>query len=111
VIPQFLGRLPFLERLDRLAADSNADFSEVVLLDSKENAIRSYGQRHDYGAPNPASIGEPLLVDPQADTAELDRMYDRLVRVIADRPQAQIVRTTDGDIAQAYRDFVACLGQ
>jgi hypothetical protein len=42
VIPQFLGRAEFLEQLKDLAHKAGADFIEIVLLDSRENALRRF---------------------------------------------------------------------
>ena len=36
VIPQFLGRLAFLEQAEQVARQAGASFHEIVLLDSKE---------------------------------------------------------------------------
>ena len=36
-------------------------------------------------------------------------MYDRLMSVIAARPAANIVRTSSGQVDQAYRDFLHSL--
>jgi predicted kinase len=89
VVPQFLGRLTFIEQAEQVAAEAGASFHEVVLLDSKENsAARGAGR---------------------ASAAELPEMYDRLLAVVAERPGTKTVGTRDGDIDGAYRAFVAVL--
>jgi len=50
VIPQFLGRLAFLEQAEQVARQAGASFHEIVLLDSKDNAIRRFEQRNPYGS-------------------------------------------------------------
>src|SRR5919112_459384 len=42
VVPQFLGRLAFVERLERLAQEVGATFRHVVLMDTRENAIARF---------------------------------------------------------------------
>jgi predicted kinase len=89
VVPQFLGRPTFIEQAERVAADVGASFHEVVLLDSKENAVvRGAGR---------------------TSRAELSEMYDRLLSVIGERPGTRTVGTRDGDIDGAYRAFLAVL--
>jgi predicted kinase len=96
VIPQFLGRPAFLEQVERLAREVGADFHEIVLLDSKENALRRFAGR---ATTNPATADE------------LSTMYDRLLVIIAARPAARVVSTTDGRPEQAYQDFLNSLSR
>lgn len=92
VVPQFLGRLTFIEQLECLARAVGAAFHEVVLLDSKENILRRFAERSRTAA-------EPVHAEPQ----ELSVMYDRLLSVIAARPGARVVHVEDGKVDLAYR--------
>ncbi|HEX6525091.1 MAG TPA: AAA family ATPase [Streptosporangiaceae bacterium] len=103
VIPQFLGRLTFIEQAEELAKDTEASFHEIVLLDSKENSLRRYAERGNPGASPPGTS------PPGASPAELAEMYDRLLAVVAARPGAKLVPTRRSEIDQAYRDFLAAL--
>ena len=94
VIPQFLGRVAFLEQVELLAREVGADFHEVVLLDSKANSLRRFVSR--------GHVTTALDVGP----AELSVMYDRLLSVIASRPVARVVPTTAGQVERAYQDFL-----
>src|SRR3954465_8108698 len=47
VVPQFLARPEFIDRLAALAADVGAPFVEVILLDSKEKTLRRCQERDD----------------------------------------------------------------
>jgi hypothetical protein len=49
VIPQFLGRVAFLEQAEQAVRQAGASFHEIVLLDSKENAIRRFAERTRLG--------------------------------------------------------------
>jgi predicted kinase len=109
VIPQFLGRLTFLEQAEQVAAQAGASFHEIVLLDTKENAVRRFTDRTRAGA-DPAHVEAQESIDQRGGPAELCAMYDRLMSVIAARPAAQVVPTTGGQIDQAYRDFLRRLG-
>ena len=94
VIPQFLGRVAFLEQVELLAGEVGADFHEIVLLDSKENSLRRFVGRGD--------VTTAIAVGP----AELSAMYDRLLSVIATRPAARVVPTTASQVERAYQDFL-----
>jgi predicted kinase len=94
VIPQFLGRPAFLEQLTELAARSGAEFHEVVLLDSKDNAVRRFAARPTSERVEPAMVAQ---------------MYDDLLAVIAARPGVKVVPTVDGEVERAYQDLLSCL--
>jgi len=116
VIPQFLGRLAFIEQAEDLAREMGADFHEVVLLDSRENALRRFAERgRAAGSParsgerEPARSGEREMLHRDVGRAELSAMYDRLLSVIASRPAAKVVTTVSGHVAEAYRGFLDSL--
>lgn len=96
VIPQFLGRLMFVEQAEALAREVGATFRMVVLLDTEENSLRRFARRG------------PIDGRPVSDE-EFAGMYGRLLAVVAARPAAIVVRTRDGDVGRAYRDFVSAL--
>jgi predicted kinase len=108
VIPQFLGRLEFLEQAERLAGEVGAAFHEIVLLDSKDNALRRFAERSSAAA-DPAHTEAQEMIDRAGGVGELARMYDRLMSVVAARPSTTIVRTRQGQVEQAYRDVLAGL--
>lgn len=108
VIPQLLCRLPFIAQLERLAGEAGVEFHEIVLLDSKENALRRFQER-SRAAADPAHVEAQELLDRSGGQAELSAMYDRLLAVIAARPATKIVPTEAGRVEQAYQDFLRSL--
>jgi hypothetical protein len=96
VIPQFLGRLMFVEQAEALAVEVGATFRMVVLLDTEENSLRRFARRGPID-------GRPVSDD------EFAGMYGRLLAVVAARPAAVVVQTSDGDVGGAYRDFISAL--
>lgn len=104
VIPQFLGRLAFLEQAEQVAEQAGASFHEIVLLDTKENAVRRYTERTGAEA-DP----DQEMIHQRVGPAELSAMYDRLMAVITARPAAKVVPTSSGQADRAYRDFLRSL--
>jgi len=107
IVPQFLGRLDFLEQLDQLARESGAELREIVLLDFKEKALRRFAARWTSGEPT-ARAAREITVDPGP--AELGRMYDRLIDTIADRPAARTIWVVEGQIEQTYQELLEAVG-
>ncbi|WDZ85446.1 AAA family ATPase [Micromonospora cathayae] len=108
VIPQLVARPTFIEQAERLAGEVDAVFHEVVLLDSRENALRRFLARSRTST-DPAHLDAHRMLEQQGGLAELAAMYDRLLTVIRDRPATKVVHTEDGRIDEAYRAFLACL--
>ena len=107
VVPQYLGRPEFLASAEELAVRCGAGFAEVVLMDSKENALRRFAAR---GTADPAHREAAELQARTGGDTELAAMYDRLLAVIASRPATRIVPTRHGHPGEAYATFLAVLG-
>ncbi len=80
-------------------------FDEIVLLDSKADSIRRFAERSATSR-DPAHVEAQQMLDLAGGRDELGRMYERLEAVLRARPRARIVRTEDGKVARAYRDFL-----
>jgi predicted kinase len=107
VVPQYLGRLDFVTQLAELAESAGADFVELMLWDSKENALRRFAARA--ASPEPAHRDAAALQERSGGTAELAIMYDRLVTVRAARPATRVVPSIDGDVDETYRALLIAL--
>ncbi len=106
VVPQYLGRPEFLDALEAAADEAAACFCEIVLMDTRENALARFHSR--------ASDAELATHHREASemirgNAELMEMYDRLDLLLKTRPRARIIRTTHGDIAGAYESVLAAV--
>lgn len=107
VIPQFLGRPDFLEQLEDLAHEAGAGFCEVILLDTKVNALRRFAERGGQTA-GPARDAH-VIADHRGGEEELSAMYDRLTTLMASRPGAMVIPTRSGQAEQAYQDLLTAL--
>jgi predicted kinase len=106
VVAQYLGRPRFAEELERVAASSGSSFHELVLLDTRQNAIARFHARA--ADPELATHHREASAMLEGD-AHLGRMYDDLLALLEQRPGAIRVPTVAGDVEGAYRDLMAVL--
>lgn len=107
IVPQYLGRAPFIEHLERAASDAGSVFHELVLMDTRENSIaRFHARAKDVEL---ATHHREALAMTTGGDVELGEMYDRLVGLLQQRPRAHIVPTTAGDVDGAYRFLLTYL--
>lgn len=101
IVPQYLGRVAFIEELERLSARVGSSFHEVVLMDVRDQAIvRFHARAKD---PELSSHHREAVALTTGGDVELGEMYDRLVALLEQRPRALVVRTEAGDADGAYR--------
>jgi predicted kinase len=100
VVPQFLGRMTFIEQLDCLARAVGASFHEIVLLDSKENMLRRFADR-GRAAADATHVEAREMVERGFEDVSV--MYDRLMSVLAARPGARIVPVEEGKVDATYQ--------
>lgn len=102
IIPQYLGRLEFIEQLDQLALAEGARLRELVLLDSKANLLRRFADR-TVAAADPAHVEADASLRAWGGPDGLADMYDRLLSVIAQRPNTQVIPSEEGRPEHTYR--------
>ena len=94
VVPQFLGRLTFVERLEELAHDVGAPFHHVVLMDEERSASsRFFGRAHALDATEQHREAAAMA----GGEAGYAQMYTALLAVCAARGVA-VVPSVEGDI-------------
>lgn len=106
VVPQYVARAEFIAQLDSVAAETGAGFVEILLTDSKPNALARFHAR----------AGDPQLADQHAEAIaglqkpeDLERMYDRLAGILAVRAATVVVPTRAGAVDAAYVALLARL--
>lgn len=102
IVAQYLGRVHFIEQLERLAVSIGAAFYEVVLLDDKQVARSRFLARSRQSS-DPGHRAAMEMVERAGGEAYLDEMYERLVALLSSRPHAAIVATTEEDPEQTYQ--------
>ncbi|MEP6852318.1 MAG: AAA family ATPase [bacterium] len=108
VVPQFLGRLEFLDALDALAAEVGAAFVEVALLSDAADVTRRFAERSARRETNQHRDASALL-NRSGGPATLLEFHDQLRAVVAARPRTRSVRSVDGRLEQTYRDLLSAI--
>jgi len=105
VVPQLLGRPPFIEQLEQLAEAVPATFFEIVLLDSKELALERFSARRVQPT-LPGRFNPHEVLDRIGGMTAVDALYDRLMDLLAMRPEAVIIETKAGDVDGSYAELL-----
>src|SRR5947209_2153111 len=106
VVPQYLGKLGFIERLERLAAEHSASFLHVVLLDAKGSAASRFLARHEAPGATEQHQEAAAMGGGEAGFGEL---YDALLGVVGARPDAIVVAGTARDAVRTCADVAAAV--
>jgi predicted kinase len=109
VLPQYLGRVEFLEQAEQLATDTGADFHEFVLMDGRDDAVRRFNAR-TAAAAEPAHREAGDLVAAHGGDETLFTMYDRLLLIISARPRAQVLQSPEGALDAVYAELERRIG-
>ena len=104
IVPQFLGRTDFIEKLAGVANRSEASFVETALWIERSRAITAFADRR--AAPsNQVHHDAAALVDRSEHADPVGQMYDAFVRVLEQRPATRRVEVIPGDIGQTFAHF------
>jgi predicted kinase len=102
VIPQLLAQAPFLEELERLAAEVGASFHEIVLVAPRSVASARLQARSRART----QAGEP---DEPLSSEAMDDVCDRLDALVAHRRSAILVAAPDGGLDDTYARVVGAV--
>jgi predicted kinase len=101
VVPQYLGRATFIEQLEQVATETGGPFHEVVLMTTRDEAVRRFEQR-TRAATEPTHVEAWQMSDAEGGLDGVGAMYDRLLALLEQRPRAVIVETVPEDPAATY---------
>jgi len=85
IVPQLLTRREFVEELRSTAESAGATFFEIVLLDSREEALARLSQRSE----PEGSFSSRALMEKQGNSP--GDAYDAFVAALADQPDAVVL--------------------
>lgn len=102
IVPQFLGRVRFVHSLAELCDDIGAEFVEIVLVSSPDEAVSRFVRRSATSMePGDRDAATQVERDGGAD-AQIRAMYRQLLEVVDARPASRILTTVDGDVDATY---------
>jgi hypothetical protein len=109
MVPQFLGRVAFIEQLHAVATRSGSAFVEVALMTSREDAIRWF-QAPSSEPENQQHVDASKLVAGSLGDDPVGDLYDAFRRVVEARPLTVVVTVIRDDIDATYRALTASIG-
>jgi predicted kinase len=108
VVPQYLARLDEIAAFEAVARGHGAEFDEIVLLDSREEAIERFARRALHDDDPWIQHGNGFVVERGGPTL-LGSMYDALLDVVDLRSTAVVVHSGPGAVEETYRLVVEAL--
>ncbi len=108
IVPQFLGRVEFIEQLAAVALDTGAEFVEVALTMDRADTVSAFAERRS--SPTTQSHRDAAALVDRSDTDDVvGEMYDSFVRLIDRRPATRRVAAVRGDIEKTWTQFQLAL--
>jgi hypothetical protein len=108
IVPQYLGRVDFVDQLDGLSRAVAVPFIEVALLTDAADGVARFTRRSE--------VAETSSHREAAELQQLDGGFaavaDAVARVedvIAQRPGTHVIRSVDGEIDVTYQKLLAWL--
>jgi predicted kinase len=110
VVPPYLGRTEFVGQLEATAAASAAGFREIVLMTSREAALRRFGERSraavDHAAVDPTHVEAGAMARREGGLDAIGAMYDRLAARLLSRPGPVVVQAVTDDPVATYQEVL-----
>lgn len=106
LVPQYLGRLEFIEMLEQVATKVGATFLEFALVSDRDDVVRRF-ERRSATSYHPSHQEAAELQRRSGGREQLAATHDKVVAVVASRPSTRVITSTDGDIESAYAELVA----
>jgi predicted kinase len=108
VVPQAVGRLAFVERLERVARGLGASFRHVLLTDTRERAVDRFEARSSAPARSEQHAAAATMSGGRQGLLEL---YDAVHAVAATQAGVLVVPSAEGDLEGTYRRLVRVLAE
>ncbi len=109
-VPQFLGRVDFIEELEQLADECGVRFVEIALIVDRSTALQAFSERSR--APSTQShVDAAELVERSGSPDAVADMYDAFGAMLEKRPNARRVDVEIGDIDGTLGRLEAAIGQ
>lgn len=105
LVPEYLGRLEFIEMLDDVSTASGATFIEFALISDRDDVVRRF-ERRSATLEDPGHREAAELQRRSGGREHLAASHDKVMAVVAARSATRVINSTDGDIEGAYAELV-----
>jgi predicted kinase len=109
VLPQMLINPAELARFEACATGVGAQFVERVLMDTPANCVTRFHRRGVAEREDPWHGQVRAIVAANGGDDELARCYAALESLLAERPDAVVIMSTDGAVEETYCSFIESL--
>jgi predicted kinase len=99
VVPQSVGRLAFVDRLEALAQETGAEFRHVLLTEDRDRVVGRFEAR---SAADDRTDHHRAAAQTSGGRQGLLELYDAVKAVAAVRPGVLVVRSVEGDVDGTY---------
>lgn len=108
VVPQFLARTDFIDRLEGAAVANGANFIEIALDITRVDAVAAFEERRSTPT-DPTHRDAADLVDRSESADPVGEMYDALHLLLESRPQCCRIQAPRGDIDTTVSNILRAL--
>ena len=105
VVPQYLGRLDYIEELEQLARRAGVPFVEVMRQTPLEDTVSRFARRTAAGK-LPEHRDAAALVGRAGGRTELQGTHERLRQVVVARPHTRLVTVHPDDVDATYEELM-----
>ena len=109
VFPQMLISPTELARFERAATNAGAQFVERVLMDTEAASVARFHRRGQSDPDDPWHDQVRTIVAAQGGDVALADMHAALERLLAERPNAVSITSSEGAVEQTYRSLIESL--
>lgn len=109
VLPQLIANPAELARIEQCAHASGARLVERFLMADVDQAVARFSRRGGDEPDDPWHAQVRAIVAREGGDEVLVRYHSALERLIAARPDAVVIRTSEGDVDETYRQLMTSL--
>jgi predicted kinase len=108
LVPQYVGRLDFVETLQQLANEVGVAFIELALVSDRHDVVSRF-ERRSATAQKPVHRQAAELQRRAGGREQLAASHDNVLAVVAGRPATRVITSIDRDIDGTYAELVGAL--
>lgn len=99
ILPYLVTNTSHVEEFEKITQDNGAEFYEVLLHNSHDDAVGRLLQRGSWG-----EVGLPPVT--QSDLPQIEKDLAHMENLLQERPNAKIIHTAGNSINETYAEFL-----